>query len=398
MGRTSQKPIEGPGGWSIIRLGVRNAARNRLRSLLTAGLLASAAFLIVAVESFRRTAGTDEKGISSPSGGFNLLAESDLPLFDNPLRGKGLESLSKDVEVVSLRLRSGDDASCLNLYAVQQPRLLGVPESLIQRGGFQFASLDPSASENGNPWLLLNRSGEQIPVFGENNTVVWMLHKGLGGELDVTAGNGKERTLKIVGLLKDSVFQSSLLMSEDRFLKLYPEHQGYNVFLIRTPPDEQAKVREVLERAFADRGLTVTPTAERLQAYLAVENTYLSTFQALGGLGLILGSLGLAVVLLRGVWERRGELALLRALGYRRSVLGWMVLAENGFLLLVGLAAGTVAALLSVLPYVLAEGIAIPWRNLAVLLGLVPVVGLIAALLAVASTLRAPLLPALRRE
>jgi ABC-type antimicrobial peptide transport system permease subunit len=129
-----------------------------------------------------------------------------------------------------------------------------------------------------------------------------------------------------------------------------------------------------------------------------VENTYLSTFQALGGLGLLLGSLGLAVVLLRGVWERRAELALLRALGYRRSLLGWMVLAENGFLLLAGLVAGTVAALLSVLPYVLAEGTTIHWRNLALLLGLVPIVGLAAAALAVFSTLRAPLVPALRRE
>ena len=37
--------------------------------------------------------------------------------------------------------------------------------------------------------------------------------------------------------------------------------------------------------------------------------------QALGRLGLLLGAVGLAIVLLRGVWERRGELALLRALG-----------------------------------------------------------------------------------
>ena len=67
----------------------------------------------------------------------------------------------------------------------------------------------------------------------------------------------------------------------------------------------------------------MTATAERLAAYLSVENTYLTTFQALGGLGLVLGSLGMAVVLLRAIWERRAELALLRALGYRRSTIGW---------------------------------------------------------------------------
>jgi ABC-type antimicrobial peptide transport system permease subunit len=142
----------------------------------------------------------------------------------------------------------------------------------------------------------------------------------------------------------------------------------------------------------------VTPTAKRLDAYLAVENTYLSTFQALGGLGLLLGSLGLAVVLLRGVWERRAELALLRALGYRRGALGRLVLAENGFLLLVGLAAGAVSALLAVAPHLIGGAGGVPWANLAALLGLVLLVGLMAGALAVAATLRAPLIPALRRE
>ncbi len=428
LGGSGQQLIEGHGWGSIARLGVRNAARNRLRSLLTAGLLASAAFLVVAVESFRRHAGGEQTGTNSPSGGFNLLGESNLPLFDNPVSSRGLEEIGKklhatflketgqqetaqqqteealkllrEVRSVPLRLRAGDDASCLNLYQVRQPRLLGVPGELIQRGGFQFAGTVPadSTAEAKNPWLLLDRPGQDIPVFGEKNTVQWMLGKDLGGKQPLTPGDKTGPQLKIVGLLSDSVFQSSLLLSEERFLKLYPEHQGYNVFLIQSPPAEQEKVSRLLELALGDKGFSVVSTAERLQSYLAVENTYLSTFQALGGLGLLLGSLGLAVVLLRGVWERRAELALLRALGYRRSMLGWMVLAENGFLLLVGLASGTVAALLSVLPYVLAEGTTINWRNLALLLGLVPIVGLLAAILAVASTLRAPLVPALRRE
>src|SRR5262249_59599333 len=106
-------------------------------------------------------------------------------------------------------------------------------------------------------------------------------------------------------------------------------HEGYNFFLIAPPKGSEDDVKRALERALGDRGFEVTRTDERLAAYLAVENTYLTTFQALGGLGLLLGSLGLAVVLLRAVWERRAELALLRALGYTRRTLGWLVLAEN---------------------------------------------------------------------
>src|SRR5262249_35373665 len=141
----------------------------------------------------------------------------------------------------------------------------------------------------------------------------------------------------------------------------------------------------------------ISTTRERVASYLAVENTYLTTFQLLGGLGLLLGALGLAVVLLRGVWERRGELALLRALGYRNRALGGLVMAENGLLLLLGLLAGVGAAVLSVLPH-LAAGNSVPWLRLLALLALVLVAGFAAGLWAVRQTLRAPLLPALRKE
>ena len=137
---------------------------------------------------------------------------------------------------------------------------------------------------------------------------------------------------------------------------------------------------------------------ERLARYLAVENAYLSAFQTLGGLGLILGTLGLAAVLLRGVFERRGELALLQALGWRPFDLKLMVLAENSVLLLSGLAAGTLAAILAVAPHALSSVQPLPWVSLGLTLAVVFLVGTIAAWLALIAVIRAPLLPALRTE
>src|SRR5205807_36978 len=129
------------------------------------------------------------------------------------------------------------------------------------------------------------------------------------------------------------------------FRRLYPREEGYKFFLLDVPAGRENQVQQLLQRGRANLGLTVEPTRKRVEAYLEVVNTYLATFQALGGLGLVLGALGLAVVLLRSVWERRGELALLRALGFRRSALAWLVLAENCYLLALGLGVGLVAAL-----------------------------------------------------
>ncbi|HXG08509.1 MAG TPA: ABC transporter permease, partial [Gemmataceae bacterium] len=427
MRRGRHATVSGHGTPALTRLGIRNAARHPVRSLLTAGLLASSAFLLVAVESFRRQAGHDFLNRNSGSGGFALLAESNVPIYQDLNSEAGRQELSeelerqlrsefdpagltaaqavlRDVTFYPFRVRAGDDASCLNLYQPRRPRLLGVPDALVVRGGFRFADSDAKTpEERANPWLLLNRSRRDgaVPVIGEQNTVTWMLKKKLGDVLEVpgeTDENGRPIRLHIVGLLKDSVFQSGLLMSERHFLEMYPGHQGYNFFLIDTGRQSPEEVKRLLRAALADRGFEVASTAERLESYLAVENTYLSTFQVLGGLGLLLGALGLAVVLLRGVWERRGELALLRALGYRHRALGWLVLAENAFLLALGLTAGTLAALVAVAPHLASGEGEVSWLALLGMLALVLAVGLMAGAAAVAATLRAPLLPALRRE
>ena len=145
-----------------------------------------------------------------------------------------------------------------------------------------------------------------------------------------------------------------------------------------------------------DFGFDAESTAAKLASFMAVQNTYLSTFQSLGGLGLLLGTIGLAVVQLRSVLERRAELALMRAAGFRRRRLAAMVLWENAALLIGGLGIGLVAALVSIIPQLAAGGATIPWPWLAATLGLVLIIGLVAGLAAVRVTFRAPLIPALR--
>ncbi len=399
------------GGGALARLGVRNAARHPVRSLLTVGLLASAVFVVAAVESFHRDASEISLSREGGTGGFALMAESNVPLYQDLNTGDGRRDLNinepdaafwQDVHVYPFRLRAGDDASCLNLYQPTRPSLLGVPASLAAQKRFAFAGTEAKTSEEReDPWRLLDGDvGGAIPVIGDATTVQYILKKKLGDTLTVPDERGDLRPLRIVGLLADSIFQSQLLISEANFLKLYPSQEGYTFFLIDAPAGEVGKVKELLSSALAERGFEVTSTAERLASYWAVENTYLSTFQALGGLGLLLGALGLAVVLLRTVWERRGELALFRALGFRRSALNRLVLVENSFLLAVGLGVGVVTALVAVLPHLGAGGGggAFPWRNLLVLIGAVLAVGLAAAALAVRASLRAALVPALRQE
>jgi ABC-type antimicrobial peptide transport system permease subunit len=148
----------------------------------------------------------------------------------------------------------------------------------------------------------------------------------------------------------------------------------------------------------ADTGFEVTTTTDRLDRFNAVPNTYLSTFQVLGGLGLLLGSVGLGVVVLRNVWERRGELAAMSAVGLSRDVLTRLVVNEHGGLLFTGLGLGFAAALVAVLPAFWNPGGGFPWLNVGVTLGLVLVNGLVWTWFAARRALAGDLLAALRGE
>jgi ABC-type antimicrobial peptide transport system permease subunit len=402
---------------SIRGLASRNLARHPARASLSIGLVAAASFLIVATNVFRLDPASETGDRRTGSGGFALLAQSDQPIYADLGSSAGRAELGFSTadsnrltqsQFFSLRVRAGDDASCLNLYQATNPRILGVPKGLVDRGGFAWAaSAAESPAERGNPWLLLDRElpasadgVRPVPVVLDMNTAQYSLHlyQGVGQTYDVTGPDGQPIRFQVVGMLRNSIFQGDLLISEQEFLAHFPQTSGYRYFLVDVPPAEAAAVAGVLDDTLEDYGFDARGAASRLAELMVVQNTYLSTFQALGGLGLVLGTLGLAAVELRSVLERRGELALMQAVGFRRRRLGAMVLWEHALLLISGLAVGAVSALVAVWPHLAGGAGAVPWLATAATLALVLVVGLAAGLFAVRAVLAAKLLPALRAE
>jgi putative ABC transport system permease protein len=104
------------------------------------------------------------------------------------------------------------------------------------------------------------------------------------------------------------------------------------------------------------------------------------------------------VVVLRNVLERRGELAVLLAMGFRPRALRWLVLSEHAALEFLGLLIGILAALAAVLPALLSLAAPVSYLSLAATLGLVFVSGILWTWAAARLALRGELLPALRNE
>ncbi len=402
---------------SLWQIGVRNVVRRPGRSLAVIGMMAGGIFLVAAVNAFRLSADEDPTRRDSGTGGFAFVGESSLPIYEDLDSKLGREAFGLDEEdmqgvgLVPMRVRDGDDASCLNLNKAQSPQIVGVDVSrLMKRGAFGFTSggwdkmkEHPTSKEGEADSTPAASSGSEtinppLPAIADMNTAMWGLGKGVGDTLSYKDSKGNEFTVQIVALLAGSVLQGKIIINEADFVARYPDVAGYRYFLIDAPPARAAEVGATLTRQLEPRGLALEPAKDRFAAFSRVQNTYIGIFTILGGLGVLLGTAGLGVLVARHVLERKGELGLMQALGFRQGALRGMIIGEHTSLLLGGVLLGVLSALLAVWPSLQSASHELPLGFMSVLLVGIAAFGLLVCAAAATMALRGRLLDAVRRE
>jgi len=351
LGKVGELAALTPGGMAKV-----NLSRRASRSLTVVGVLAAGVFLVLSVASFRKNGGGDWRDLKSGSGGFAWWVETTSPV-NRPADATGEVEWFGLSSLVPFRIGAGDDVDCFNLTASDQPRLLGVDSGLLE-GRFKTSE----------EWSILKGGG--VPAFVDETTMMWVLKKKVGDELSYQDEWGREFVITIAGVVKDSIFQGSLIVDEAKLLERYPSMGGYQLFLA---PDEADK--ELLQEETADLGGKVTATQARLAAFHEVENTYIAIFNVLGGLGIILGSVGVGIVTARNLVERKEEFETLRVLGISKGFRAAIVKREVRGMVIWGLGIGLVSALIAVIPVL---GGTVGVLDLAWMIGLVVVMALIA--------------------
>jgi len=356
------------------QLGRRNIARRAGRSLAVTALLACGGFIVFAVSAMKQDVGRVAHRRDSGAGGYAVFAESSFDIPDDIATAKGRRAVladtgqwPDDLVVVSIKVHDGDDASCFNLNRAQSPRLLGVDAARFAAAG----AFTPTA--RASLWCAIGKAlpdGTIPALAGDGNTLAYGLGRKVGDVLILRDERGGSLRVRIVGALPHavSIFQGALLIGMESFNACYPS-AGYRIALVDRPASDAARRgMGVVEARLRRAGFDVTTTGGRLAEFHSVENTYLGMFLVLGGLGLVLGSFGLGVLVLRNVFERRGELAMLRCMGFTRAQVAGMVAAEHQLLVALGLGVGVGASAVAIWPSLVAPGVEVPYGLLGGLL------------------------------
>ncbi len=362
---------------SPVSAGVARALAVPRRSAPVVILLAVGLFLSVGILAMRHDPAAGCEHPWSGSGGFRSIVTSAAAKD----RARGLQlarSASGADGVVPVRVREGDEAGCLNMNAPQTPRLLGLDTRTMARA----RAFEPR--EAGGVWSPLERllPDGAIPALAADQAMLQYSLKvkaGLtdGAVLTYTGSDGLPWRVRIVGALpvRSGILQGALLIDELFFVRMFPE-EGYRMWLCDYAPYALREAADVARHPVdGDRsqaaalrhpapGVTVETAEERLRLLGAMEASYLDLFLVLGALGLLLGTAGLSLVILRGVEERRGEFALLGAVGVERRHVVRLLAAEYGLLVAAGLVSGILPALVAIQPAARSLGSRLPWGTM----------------------------------
>lgn len=388
------------------RLALKNTTHKPMRSMAAVILLSCGLFLTLAVAINKRTTPNPEDKASG-TGGYRFFIKTSNPLtFDlntpEGKRGLGLDkTLFKDVKFVNMTLSEGDNASCFNLNQVNRPRILGVDfTDFTKPRRFNFSSVGEGISKEMGWQEIQKKSREgDIPAVADQEVILWSMGKLIGSKIELLDESGEKRSLKLEGGLSSSIFQGYVLIPKNDFYRLFPSVGGVRVILVDVPAEKAQKVKEALANALIDYGAEIRICQNRLKDFYRVANTYLSIFLILGGLGILIGTAGFGVIVLRNITERRFELGIMSATGYSKALIKKVITVEHTILITVGALSGSITAFVAVIPALYNSSASTPpYGFIITLLTIIILFGICSVYFAAWLATRGNILSALRKE
>ena len=158
------------------------------------------------------------------------------------------------------------------------------------------------------------------------------------------------RTVKIVGFTKQMILTGIFVRSE-----VVTEPSGFDTrtsyitlmtFADGTSDDRQDRLAKELEREFLPYGMRTFIIKHEIEDQLEMLTNFFYLLQAFLGLGLIVGIAGLGVITIRAVAERRQQIGMLRAIGFKERMIWKSFLIETSYIALLGIIIGVILGII----------------------------------------------------
>jgi putative ABC transport system permease protein len=412
----------------MMRVALRNVLRHRLRTLFTVLALSIAVALLADMLMLSRgMEKTLYRVLSSVGYEVRVCPRGTLPFATEAViddAGRVVEAMSSDprvertLTVLATTLHTdslplfvmGAAGERQSLYRVIEGQdLIGEYERVARTGGARYqislratvggAKRAPSGwTEPGPAELLFNRNA--VAALGAAIGDTLTLHREPAGAAMAFSRGEKAVITGIIDIPFDLPGQRTAIMPLETVRRLRGDASDTASFVVAklkgsndedfVPLETQRAVAATLAGKFPDLSVySMDSLMEALQRQLA----YFKQFALiLSTISLLVTFLLVAVVLTIGVGERRGEIAALRSMGFRRRSIQAMILSESAILLAMSVVIGSIFGwfLAGYLDRILTQSPSLPegyrffipaWREIVIAVALSGAAGVVAALL-----------------
>jgi putative ABC transport system permease protein len=184
---------------------------------------------------------------------------------------------------------------------------------------------------------------------------------------------GRVSQLEVIGIIEPLAFyaQMGIFTSQDTIDGISSRPVPPTSFWFKTLPGmDIGETSKALQRTFYESGMSTIAIEENIRSSMRAMSMINNLLTGFMGLGLVVGIAALGVIAARAVVERRQQIGMLRAIGFRRGMVQKAFLLESSFVAILGIAIGSALGLTlcySVIDFI-ADDMAgltykIPWFN-----------------------------------
>jgi putative ABC transport system permease protein len=342
----------GKSGQAVTKTAVSYALKSKFRTGMTIAIFALVIFTITTMSMIIGMIGTNiEKQVKEASGGYEVLGfcnpASPIDNISKELKDKGLENkiekyssfVSGEVNI-SATVESGE---------TKYYTMTGVDDSFIEENEFYFSSSSNEYTSERQIWYAI-RNNESLVIidgtFGPQNNVVntgfsqSSLSLNVGDVIKIKDKNDNIVEKKVIGILDTTLIQG--IFSYNKYVEEEFNINTSSVFLFSIKTGENVdNIAKEIESSFLKNGMQTIVVETVVMNVIDTLNQFFYLFDAFMALGLIIGIAGLGIITIRSVHERRQEIGMMRAIGFKKRMVLSSFVIETSTIAILGILIGS---------------------------------------------------------
>ncbi|MDH3364537.1 MAG: FtsX-like permease family protein [Thermoplasmata archaeon] len=341
----------------VFRAAISYPMNKKFRTGLTLFIFALIMFTVIVlamIASFQRE--SVDKLSEKFSGGFEVIGYSLREIPDSNMTAAvaqvdeslGTPSIRRvetaRTAIVSMAVKGEDESSTRVL--------VGFNDEMLTEGAFSLAKRADEYTSDVDAWNAVMEDSSLVILDGNvAPTDITMISEGwfvdVGETVTITFANSSTTDVKVIGIMDQMLINGAF--TSKPFVEDHVPASAENLFYIDTysdPTFTDDDVKEGLERALAEYGLTVIVVRDILEEFMSTTASVMQLMELFLGVGLVVGIAGLGIITIRNISERRQEIGVMRAIGFQRKMILATFLIETSYVSLLGIAMGIVLGLL----------------------------------------------------